>query len=309
MSLRLAICGGLNMQPIFWVTAFLFFCSFPITLSAGKSDTVHSLHREIVLLNLVNGLQLTPEQSEQLLRVVCHAQQLREEYEHQIKQGGMEEAWQALHLQLIHQDLPSPEVARKAHQAAQFEKQSRFALDDHLITLANEVRKILTPNQIYLAEKFKPCLIPPKQGAIGQMPGEGFQHLEKVLERIRSLPEDRVDVATERLFNRYLEKLEEHEGILTDAEKNVERAKIDKIVTEARRLSDLEFQLRLPELTTAIAERQVSTPRPKKHELDNLGKFLLDEKLIPILESRVSSPGRVFSGAEISERVPSAGSK
>ncbi len=110
--------------------------------------------------------------------------------------------------------------------------------------------------------------------------------------RVRQMDESLYQGRKPRLIERYIERVERHVGVFSDEERAEEKSRVADIFKRARELSDLDFEVQKSELARELKEphekAMQSRHRRRKGDLDKLGRFLLDPKLIPILEKRLS---------------------
>jgi len=220
---------------------------------------VHDLRKEITLHNLINGLYLSQDQIVQMLAV------LRKD---QVKKQG--------------------EGLRE-----QFHGSMRPYQD--------EIKGILNANQLALINDFKPCVIPPRDtwdsARVGQASGDTRMG-ERFLIRVRQMDERAYQGRKSFIIERHIERVERHVGLLSDEERAEEEGRVADIFGKARELSDVDFEAQkgdlARELKGAHEKALEGHHRKRKGDLDKVGRFLLDPKLIPILEKRLTSPPFLF---------------
>lgn len=257
------------------------------SLSLASEEGIKDLHRDIVLLNLINGLYLTPFQTQQLLSKLYEARALRESY-HKEMEEVLNDIFTELRSQLMEGDTPPKELIRRLHRREKLAEKAKIKYQQKMCSLEAEVISLLTENQLYLIENFKPCLIPPKQGTIGQVSGEA-PGIEAFLDRVRKAPEWKFQQHLDRILEIYIDKLERKLRVMTEKEKKAEKERVRRILEKARDLSEVDFQLQKPQLIEEIIKHKPPRLLRRKGELGKVGRFLLDERLIPILESRLSA--------------------
>jgi len=125
---------------------------------------------------------------------------------------------------------------------------------------------------------------------VGQASGVG-QHGVRFLTRMRKAPPRRRRMGRQRFCKIYIEKIEERYGMMTDAEKQKLIAAIDNAVSRACSMSDVDFELKKESLATGFEVKKPDSRRPRPNQLGKVGRFLLDERLIPILEQRLRQTG------------------
>jgi hypothetical protein len=163
--------GGNNtMQVLIAIMLSLFALSWSgqaeeLSKIKAEMEQVQTLREEITLLNLLNGLNLTDEQSRNILNLAKEASAIREgslmenaqllaEFKAallNLREGLADKNWK-----------PDSELEKRAGQLNHKLKETREKTSDRLQALAEEAKGVLTPGQLAIVADFKPCLIPPK---------------------------------------------------------------------------------------------------------------------------------------------------
>jgi len=262
-----------------------------------RLEEVYRLRREIQLLNLLNGLELNPEQMRFILKKAEEAQALREEYL-QKAEGRADETsavFSELRDTLMQGENISDSLKGKVYEVEGKNKELKKEYEEKILALAKEVESILEEHQLYALEEFVPCLIPPQKGLrIGQ--ARDSTRGEQLLVRLRQLSPGRFERIKERLAERILEGVKKHlpPGYNIDEEREKER--ILSLLEEAYSLSDVDFNL---EKTEILQELWAPYELPEK-PVDVTVKIknnLLDPRIIPLLEEKLS----LVEGTEASE--------
>lgn len=284
--------------------------AFP-TNSLGKGrDGIEELKREITLLNLINGLNLTDSQSEKLLKYGKEAEAIRDaaEKEYDLMKGRLNSAFTELRDSLYDKNSrPAQEVERQAAELNRRMKEKKEETVRRLREIEEKAKSVLTPGQIEIVEDFKPCLIPPKDLKNPVRAGQAFDSSpsERLIERVRSMPDKKYIVAKQKITDEYIKRMEMHMGLLSESEKEAKEALFIETIDRARRMSDEDFALNKRDLASRINPRmerdelknRVSIERSRK-DLGPVGRFLLDEKVITILEKRLeASRGQGHTGS------------
>ncbi len=246
------------------------------------------LRSEISLLNLLNGLDLTPAQATLLLAKAEEAKKLEDRWqaEAQSRRAEMESVLSEIKTYVSRkQELPEELVLRFRRVDDEL-KSVRAEIEKSKKELAGEVKASLESQQIYQFERFIPCIIPPKgESRVGQ--AEDPSGLAKRLERIRSLPERAYFFRREEICR----------AVLTGFQKRFPQAAFDgeaslegvgRVLDRCRSLSVAEFELQKNQL----AEELVSLFKPEFRFGDITKKieyFLLSEEVIPLLRERLTS--------------------
>lgn len=265
---------------------------------------IEALREDINLLNLLNGLNLTDEQSSRVMNLAAEARAVRQgsleenaqllnefkETLFTLKEGIMDKNWR-----------PDPEIEKKAGQLNHRLKELKEEGFTRLQALEGEAKGVLTPGQLAIIEDYKPCLIPPKDLKSPTRAGQAFDTApaERFLTRARSIPDERYARARDILTEGFLDRLEKHLGPLPD--KTAKREEVLRVIEQARAMTDEEFALEKEDMASKLAprpEHQLPQADPRQGQrpafgfhgrgIDKVGRFLLDERIIPILEKRLA---------------------
>ena len=258
---------------------------------AEEAPEIAELHREVQLLNLLNGLELTADQMRFVLEKAQEAQELREKLK---AEAGTEEVRQVLmelkDTLMRGENIPDSLKERWFSTHART-KELKKEYEEEMDRLAGEVEGILEGHQLYALEHFKPCIIPPEGGLrIGQAEGTGG--LERHLERLRALPEEKFQEHKDDIVERVWERIKEHlpRGALLFVDEEEEKAYILSILEETRSLSDAEFEVRKEELAQEFKARY----EPSEGAIDirlRIRCHLLNPHIIPLLEEKLAMEG------------------
>ena len=258
---------------------------------------VNDLRREINLINLVNGLSLSADQMNQMLAILRKVEATKGEYQSKVASQAheMEEILKELREILARNEEIDQGLIRKFHRAKKRGEDLKEEFHSALMPYQDEMKRVLNGNQLALIEEFKPCVVPPHDVRnpvrIGQASGDTRMG-ERLLTRVRQMDESLYQRRKPRLIERYIERVERHVGIFSDEERTEEESRVADIFKRARELSDLDFDVQKGDLARELKESHEkalqSRHRKRRGDLDKLGKFLLDPKLIPILEKRLT---------------------
>ena len=258
---------------------------------------VYDLSREINLLNLVNGLYLSPQQMAQMLKISRKVEEIRGDYQLKaVSQARlMEEILNEFGEILGRNEEIDQELVREFRRAKKRGENLKEELHSALIRYQDEMKRVLNENQLALIEEFKPCIIPPRDTRnpvpIGRASGDTRMG-ERLLTRIRQMDENLYQRRKPLLIERHIEMVERHVGLFSDEERGEEESRVADIFKRARELSDLDFEAQKGNLARELKEPHEKAVqgrhRKRRGDLDKLGKFLLDPKLIPILEKRLT---------------------
>lgn len=258
---------------------------------------VYDLGREISLLNLINGLYLSPEQISQMLKILRKVEGIRGKYQSKALSQAqqMEEILNKFREILGRNEGINQELIRKFLQAKKMEEELKEEYHNALMPYQDQMQEVLNENQLALIEEFKPCIVPPQDTRnpvrVGQAVGDTRME-EKLLTRVRQMDENIYQRRNPILIGRLIEIVERRVGLFSDEERAEEEGRVADIFKRARELSDVDFEARKGDLARELKEPHEralqSRHRKRRGDLDKLGKFLLDPKLIPILEKRLT---------------------
>jgi len=254
-----------------------------------KVHKLHQLNRDVVLLNLINGLYLTTEQTENLIDKIESAEQVRENFLNELerRKDQIEEVLEEVREALLKgQEIPE-NLKRRVHRMKEIKHRLEDERGEKLIRLESEVEKLLTPNQRIVIDEYKPCTIPTSQGKIGQSVETAAEGAARLLTRIRHMPKDRYELTKEMFVDFHLDKIERHLGFKHEEEKEQYRQEALDVFETARSLSDKEFLVQKGELARRFLPQDVKIRKHRKNQLGRVGHFLLDPALVPILKERL----------------------
>jgi hypothetical protein len=251
-------------------------------------DGTEELRREIRLLNLVNGLELTAAQRNLILSRAGEVKESRENMEafFLARRGELQSILGEIRSSLRENREVPQEIARRFHALELEQKKDRLALDKKTSAFASEIEKSLEPHQIYQLERYVPCIIPPKgESRIGQ--ATDYKGLAQKLERIRSVPDRIYEQRREMICGRTVEEIKLRMGRAPDLEEDKIALRIGSFYDRVRSLSQTDFEIQKEKL----AEEFVSILKPGRLALDVTRKieaFLLAPEIIPVLENGAS---------------------
>ena len=262
--------------------------SLPVAQAEGLAD-VGNLQREVQLLNLINGLELSADQMRFVLEKAQEAQAIRDELRDKAN-GNVEETVAVL--SELRATLMQGENIADSSRERWFSihgknLELREEYEAEMTRIAQEVQAILEGHQIYALEHFVPCVIPPQGGArIGQ--AEDTTAAEGLLARIRAIPTARFESYKEEIARRIAERLKSHlpKGFELVVNEEEETARILSILEEARGLSDVEFELQKTDLVQQV-KSAYELPQAPVDTCLKIERHLLDPSIIPLLEEKL----------------------
>lgn len=254
-----------------------------------KPEKIHKLHRDIVLLNLINGLYLTPEQTESIIDKIEEAEEARKDFQQEIerRKKDVEDVLEDLEAVLLKGEEIPEDLKKRVHRMKEIQHSLENEMGEKLVRLESEVGVLLTKNQLITIDNYKPCTIPPAQGKIGQSVETAAEGMARMLTRIRHMHRDRYDLMKDMFVDGHLDRIENHLGFQNSEEKERYRQDMLDTFDKARQLSDQEFLVQKGELARKLMPEDVKIRRLRKNQLGRVGHFLLDPALIPILETKL----------------------
>lgn len=267
--------------------------------SLRSDDAYDNLHREISARNLVKGLFLSDEQKTELLKIAKKAQAVSYEMKqktHTHKNRAIV-AMDKINAALKAGKEPPREAVKAAQQAKEDMLGVRRNGTQKLHTLEAEATSVLTPNQLAVVKKFKPCLVPPKNSqnpspAGAAKDGTGF---ERMLTKLYNCPKEQYDMVSEGIFDKHVRYTERVLGPMSEDEIQAEKQRLDAIVAKARSMNKTDFELNKADLADQMAEPilDFQTGRAKAFDqtrtrwhLGRVGSWMLDPVMVKVLQSQ-----------------------
>ncbi|HDN79533.1 MAG TPA: hypothetical protein ENG33_03575 [Chloroflexi bacterium] len=246
-----------------------------------------TLRREVQLLNLINGLELTQEQMEFILEKAKEAQALREEHlsQNQEEINQTIEILTELKEALMQGENIPEELKQRFREIEGQNREKQREYEEQINGIAEEIKGILEDHQLYALKEYVPCVIPPETGTrIGQ--AKGSTPGEQLLWRMRRMPYSRFQEFKERIAEKMLEKLKRHLPPGSQLDEEAEKERLVKLLEEAYTLSDVDFNLKKDELLEEIM-KPYELPKPPDSLLRKIRIHLLDPHIIPLLEEKL----------------------
>jgi hypothetical protein len=285
-------------------------------LFPGDSDfqkvrtRVAELQEDISTINLLNGLNLSQDQMKQILQLAQEARQVRERAT--INSPSLMDALRqaetsyATLKEEIQKGAPArgqipTQAAQINHHLKELQDQSNRQMSTEFNSLEGKLRGVLTPEQLKVVEDFSPCLIPPVDLRSPVRAGQAASNHGTVnlLRRLRAIPEDKWQARRRMIAQKIVNNINENHYRMTEAEKTAEEAHLLAVLDKARQMSDMDFELAKEKLAEQIApqdkiknlraEIEARSPHVRKPQMSRLGRSLLSDNIIPILEQRLAN--------------------
>ena len=252
-------------------------------LSGGEIERVKELTKEVKILNLLNGFELTKKQRITLKKYIREVEKKEGEFEHYLEEKadlfetGLEKSIEIL---ASGNALP-PSLRKDISSYNQEVKELHREMQEEIFAIAEQVEGILESQQIQQLKEYVPCLIPPAGKArIGQ--SDVSEGLIRHLERIRDLPEDVYATQREKIVEKAIEKRKSHMAVLAEFDEDKERERIGDLLDYARGLSDIDFSLNKKEIVAWFKGGEDKKER-KNDVLLKIRSFLLDPIILKYL--------------------------
>lgn len=257
------------------------------TLLARTDETadVNTLRREVQLLNLLNGLELSEQQMQVSLEKAREAGEIRDRLraEGDEKEADVLRVLSQFKAALMRGENVSEDLKREWHALYGENRALMEEYEREMDRLAREIEGHLEEHQRYALERFVPCIVPPEgELRIGQ--AGGTAGIEAILVRVRQIPPRRYQAQKERLLEDFLQRLRAHlpRGYVLD-EAQV-KDKLLSVAEQARALSDVEFEVQKGDLAQQL-KAPVKVPAPPLSA--KIKAHLLDPQIIPLLEEKL----------------------
>lgn len=253
------------------------------SLNAKSTERVKDLVKEVKILNLLNGFEISEEQKSTIGKRIREIEKIQDRFEKTIEndaeifEAGLEKT-----IEILEEGKKLPPSLKKDISTYNKEvKELHREKEEEIINIVKKVEEILQPQQIQLLKDFIPCLIPPPgEARVGQ---SGSPHgIVKHLEKIRELPENIYSRERENIIEIALKKKKENSPLQEEFDEDEEREMICSILERTRTMGDVDFALKKNEL----AEEFKGEKKKRDSEKDILHKirnFLLDPIVLKYL--------------------------
>lgn len=275
------------------------------TTSSEYEGKIRELFEDITLLNLVNGLNLNEAQVKQIIQYNKKVQLLRDQMQDENNKTikDIVDAFATLKSTLEKNEGIPQEIENRAFT---MEQEGKKVTGELMIAVANiekELTGILLDAQKEIINTFNPCLIPPKdmKNPVRAGQAQNNEMAVELLRHLRRVPDEVFEERKSEIAQRHLEMIQKRLGKLTDEEKERESQRFLKVIEKVRAMTDKEFELNGPGLANEFmneSKKDLSRDKDLREEIEQierirhggpsrLGRYLLNPKIIPILEKRL----------------------
>jgi hypothetical protein len=251
---------------------------------------VANLRREVQLLNLINGLDLSAEQMQFILDRAREAEAIRAETKGRAQgnAAATSQVLSELRETLMRGEVISSELRDEFFSVEGENHALKEEWEQEIVRLALEVEGSLESHQLYALEHYVPCIIPPKgEARIGQ--AEDTHAGQALLQRIRDIPDDQFEARKQKIAQRILERvlarLPKSQILALDQEEETEW--ILCFLEKVRGLDKITFAVEKEQLVEEVKSRYASPEVPVDVSA-KIERHLLDPRIIPLLEERLA---------------------
>lgn len=272
-------------------------------------EQVATLQEDISAINLLNGLHLSREQMGQILQLAQEARQARENTinspasKDSLRQAKA--AFNALRTEIQNGAPARGEIPARAaqikHRLNDLRDQANQQLSAQYQALEDKLRGVLSPEQLKVAQDFKPCLIPPLDLRNPVRAGQASSNVGAIkhLRQLKQMPEDKWQARKQEIVQRIVNNYSRNHYRLSEAEKQQEQARLLNLAERVRRMSQVDFEMAKEKLAEEFtpkdrmkdlrAEVERRAPHGRQGDFSRVGRFLLSERIIPILGERLQN--------------------
>lgn len=271
---------------------------------------VTELQEDISTINLLNGLNLSRDQERQILQLAQEARRVRERATS--NSASLMDAMRQAEISYaslkeeIEKGAPArgqipTQAAQSNHHLKELQDQSNRQMSTEFNALEGKLKGVLTPEQLRVVEDSSPCLIPPVDLRSPVRAGQAASNKGTVnlLRRLRAIPEDKWQARRQMIAQKMVNNINENHYRMTEAEKAAAQTHLLAVLDQARQMSDMDFELAKEKLAEQIAppdkiknlraEIEARLPHVRKPQMSRVGRSLLSDNIIPILEQRLAN--------------------
>jgi hypothetical protein len=264
--------------------------AFAASTRADGLGEVAELRRDVQLLNLINGLDLSAEQMQFILDRARKAEAIRTETKG-VAQGNAaatSRVLSELRETLMRGEVISSELRDEFFSVEGENHALKEEWEQEVARLALEVEETLEGHQLYALEHYVPCVIPPKgEARIGQ--AEDTHAGQVLLQRIRDISDAQFEASKTKIAQKVLERVLAHlpksQVLALDQEEETEW--ILCFLEKVRGLEEMTFAVEKEALVEEVKSRYASPEVPVDVSA-KIERHLLDPRIIPLLEEKLA---------------------
>ncbi len=265
--------------------------AFAASAEAEGLDEVADLRRDVQLLNLINGLDLSGEQMQFILDRAREAEAIREEIKERAQgnTAATSQVLSELRETLMRGKVISSELRGEFFSVEKENQALKEEWEQEMARLALEVEETLEGHQLYALEHYVPCVIPPEgEARIGQ--AEDTHAGQALLQRIRDIPdaqfEARKQKIAQKVLERVLARLPKDQALALDQEEEIEWLLC--FLEKVRGLDEMTFAVEKEQLVEEVKSRY-GRPEGPVDVTAKIERHLLDPRIIPLLEDKLAA--------------------
>lgn len=246
-----------------------------------ESAELNRLSNEIMSLNLLNSLYLTPQQKKALLRLAASARADREKTFLLLsrKHSALSRQMKALRKSFETNPVAPEKLSREYINTI-----TGMDVDYHkkvlrLEQLAGLAVKVLTPAQRYIVSSYNPCVLPQANVINPERVGQALSGKEiATLDQLKYAPPDNFSKKKEQVMGEAYERLNRYNTSQRKMKKEMQR--IDSVINKVRRLPADRYTMNKEKLAfEMICDRYVYAN--EREIFDTYGMKEIDEDLLP----------------------------
>jgi hypothetical protein len=260
-----------------------------------------NLKHRISFLNLLNGLHLTQEQLEKLIKINKKYKELKDEYTEKFDKLVEAEKKVLTDLEkVVRQNKPIPKKLKdKVHTVENHTREAKKLIDKTNVEFIKSTEEVFTREQMEVIKEFKPCTIPPKNLSDPVRVGQASdnERVINMMRRIRQMPKHMLEANMDRLVDRHMHHLTDRKR-LSEEEEAQERARIRDFLMRIHEMEEVQFEMCKDRLAEQYKWKdkaddlkkelddisKIRHPKPKQSKASN---YFLDPEIVPVLEERL----------------------
>ena len=219
------------------------------SMEIAQVEETRRLRSEISVLNLLNGLYLSPSQMDQLVPLAEKAAAIHAQYRQTYvaesdaytrELGALRDGLYTVNGAT--QDQKSAAVSRHGR----LDSALRQKVSDEILPIEEKARAVLNEGQLAVIQDFKACMVPPKTlsdpVAVGQV--TTTEREEAMLDVVRRMPAGLYSEQRARIAGAIVNYHEMMKGKLTPDVRTATQVTLAKKLDDARALSDVDYAVR-----------------------------------------------------------------